>query len=63
METNSGTNSDSKTYGYIVLHRTFHIAQTRTWIPTPESLLECVSNYPKVQMSNLSALKAYITIN
>ena len=36
-ETDSGTDSDSdsKPGGYIVLCRTFHIAQTWTLIPTP----------------------------
>ena len=36
-ETDSGTDSDSdfKPDGYIVLCRTFHIAQTHTWISTP----------------------------
>ena len=36
-ETHSGTDSDSdsKLDGYIELCRTFHIAQTLTWIPTP----------------------------
>ena len=61
METNSGTNSDSdsKTYGYIVLHRTFHIAQTRTWIPTPESVLECVSKSANEQFERIESLHYY----
>ena len=37
-EIDSGTHSDSdsRLNGYIGLYRTFHIAQTRTWIPTPD---------------------------
>ena len=37
-EIDSGTHSDSdsRPNGYIGLYRIFHIAQTRTWIPTPD---------------------------
>ena len=40
-ETDSGTDSDSdsKPNGYIVLCKTFHIAQTLTWIPTRYSYI------------------------
>ena len=58
-ETDSDSDSDSKPSGYILLHRTFHIAVTQTRIPTPyfcigqesESVLESVSdnvNEPKI---------------
>ena len=33
--TETDSDSDSKPDAYIALHRTFHIAQTRTPIPTP----------------------------
>ena len=35
MDSGTDSDSDSKPDGYIVLCRTFHIAQTRTWIPIP----------------------------
>ena len=35
MDSSTGSDSDSKLDGYIVLCRTFHIAQTRTQTPTP----------------------------
>ena len=34
-DSDSDSDSDSKPDAYIALHRTFHIAQTRTPIPTP----------------------------
>ena len=54
-ETDSDTDLDSKTNGYIVPCRTFHIAQTRIRIPTPYFCIgqEFESEYVPVSESGI----------